>query len=509
MRTMSRVFFVLVVLFFTLFSTNATRAQFTQQGDKLVGTGAVGAYVNQGSSVALSADGNTVIVGGPGDSSQAGAAWAFTRSGSVWTQQGSKLVGTGAVGRAYQSQSVSLSSDGNTAIVGGGSDNGGTGAAWIFTRSEGTWNQQGSKLVGAGAAGQSYQGTSVSISADGNTAIVGGWADDTGVGATWVFTRSGSAWTQEGSKLVGTGAVGNATQGTSVSLSADGNTAIVGGPYDSSRAGAVWAFTRSGGVWMQQGNKLIGTGAVGNAYQGRSVSLSSDGNTAIVGGNFDNGSIGAAWVFVRSSGVWIQQGNKLVGAGAVGQSYQGTSVSISGDGNTAIVGGFQDNNGVGAAWVFARNGSVWTQQGNKLVGTGAVGSAYQGTDVSISSDGNTAIEGGYNDNGGAGAAWVFTRGSSSAGEPNVDVPRQFTLQQNHPNPFNPGTTIEYSIPQLSTVEIKVLDVLGREVVTLLSEEKPAGAYTVRWNADGVASGVYFYRLQAGGLVQARKMLLVR
>ena len=324
-----------------------------------------------------------------------------------------------------------------------------------------------------------------------------------------MFTRSGSAWTQEGSKLVGTGAVGNATQGTSVSLSADGNTAIVGGPYDSSRAGAVWAFTRSGGVWMQQGNKLIGTGAVGNAYQGRSVSLSSDGNTAIVGGNFDNGSIGAAWVFVRSSGVWIQQGNKLVGAGAVGQSYQGTSVSISGDGNTAIVGGFQDDNGVGAAWVFTRNGSVWTQQGNKLVGAGAVESAYQGTDVSISSDGNTAIEGGYNDNGGAGAAWVFTRGSSSAGEPNVDVPRQFTLQQNHPNPFNPGTTIEYSIPQLSTVEIKVLDVLGREVVTLLSEEKPAGAYTVRWNADGVASGVYFYRLQAGGLVQARKMLLVR
>src|SRR6516225_740876 len=92
-------------------------------------------------------------------------------------------------------------------------------------------------------------------------------------------------FTQQGPKLVGTGAIGPAAQGDSVSLSGDGNTAIVGGPSDNSGLGAVWVFTRSDGVWTQQA-KLVGTGAIGPfaAGQGSSVSLSGDGNTAIVGG---------------------------------------------------------------------------------------------------------------------------------------------------------------------------------------------------------------------------------
>jgi hypothetical protein len=73
----------------------------------------------------------------------------------------------------------------------------------------------------------------------------------------------------------------------------------VAGPDDNSQAGAAWVFTRSGGVWSQQGPKLVGTGAVFNAYQGLSVSLSGDGNTAIVGGPVDNGGTGAAWVFAQ------------------------------------------------------------------------------------------------------------------------------------------------------------------------------------------------------------------
>src|ERR1035437_11171797 len=81
--------------------------------------------------------------------------------------------------------------------------------------------------------------------------------------------------------------------------------------------------------FSQQGPKLVGSSAVGNAEQGRSVSLSADGNTAIVGGWGDNGAVGAAWVWTRSGGVWTQQGTKLVGSGAVGNSVQGTSVSLS------------------------------------------------------------------------------------------------------------------------------------------------------------------------------------
>jgi hypothetical protein len=172
-----------------------------------------------------------------------------------------------------------------------------------------------------------------------NAASQGGITDNRLTGAVWVFTRSGGGWTQQGSKLVGTGAVGQGGQGISVALSADGTTAIVGGPYDNSNTGAAWVFARSGGGWTQQGNKLVGTGAVATARQGSSVALSADGNTAIVGGTYDNADTGAAWVFTRSGGVWAQQGSKLVGTGAVATARQGSSVALSADGNTAIVGG--------------------------------------------------------------------------------------------------------------------------------------------------------------------------
>ena len=99
-----------------LFSPQLALAQFTQQGPKLVGTGAVGRLVEQGFSVALSADGNTAVVGGLNDNLGAGAVWVFTRSNGVWTQQGNKLVGTGAVGTADQGVSVALSADGETNI---------------------------------------------------------------------------------------------------------------------------------------------------------------------------------------------------------------------------------------------------------------------------------------------------------------------------------------------------------------------------------------------------------
>ena len=207
-------------------------------------------------------------------------------------------MGTGAVGSSLQGRSIALSSDGNTALVGGVADNGFVGATWVYTRNDGEWTQQGSKLVGAGALGTSYQGVSVDLSADGNTAMVGGYVDNAGVGAAWVFTRSSGAWAEQGSKLVGTGSGGEAEQGYSVALSADGNTAIVGSPTDSGLVGAAWVFTRSDGMWSQNGSKLVGTGAEGKQIQqGYSVALSADGSTALIGGPFDNGNLGAVWVF--------------------------------------------------------------------------------------------------------------------------------------------------------------------------------------------------------------------
>src|SRR5262249_59226174 len=129
-------------------------------------------------------------------------------------------------------------------------------------------------------------------------------------------------------------AAGHAHQGYSVSLSNDGNTAIIGGHRDRDFVGAAWAYSRSGGVWTQQGAKLVGP-AVGRAYQGFSVSMSGDGDTAIVGGPTDNDLVGAAWVYIRRTGAWYLLGSKLVGAGAAGPAGQGVSVAISAGGHTA------------------------------------------------------------------------------------------------------------------------------------------------------------------------------
>jgi hypothetical protein len=85
----------------------------------------------------------------------------------------------------------------------------------------------------------------------------------------------------------------------------------------------------------------------------------------------------------------------------------------------------------------------------------------------------------------------------------------FSLNQNYPNPFNPATTISFTLPSKSFVSLKVFDLLGREVATLVNEQKSAGTYTQKWNAANVSSGIYFYRLQADKFTETKKLLLLK
>ena len=207
--------------------------------------------------------------------------------------------------------------------------------------------------------------------------------------------------------------MGSACQGMSAALSADGNTAIVGGPSDNRGIdGALRPSPRRGGVGIHSHrqcldaarNKLVSTGAAERARLGMSVALSADGNIAIVGGVAVDGGVGAVSVFTRSNGNWTQD-KHLVGTGAVGKSAP--SVALSADGSVVMVGGSNDNGGVGAAWVFARSGDHWTQNKN-LVSTGTV--EKSAPSVALSADDSVVMVGGSHDNGGVGAARVSTRG---------------------------------------------------------------------------------------------------
>jgi hypothetical protein len=91
----------------------------------------------------------------------------------------------------------------------------------------------------------------------------------------------------------------------------------------------------------------------------------------------------------------------------------------------------------------------------------------------------------------------------------LGVPDQFVLNQNYPNPFNPSTIISWQMPIRSHVTIKLYDMLGSEVTTLINEEKEAGYYNIEFNANELASGIYFYNISAGIFNSTKKMVLVR
>lgn len=97
----------------------------------------------------------------------------------------------------------------------------------------------------------------------------------------------------------------------------------------------------------------------------------------------------------------------------------------------------------------------------------------------------------------------------SVNNENKNVPTEYSLMQNYPNPFNPSTTISYSIPNSDYVSLKIYDIIGNEITTLVNEQKESGNYQIQFNASNLSSGLYFYKIQAGSFNQVRKMLLIK
>ena len=424
---------------------------FLQQGKKLAGEEEAGGS-ELGTAVAISSDGNTALVGGQGDNSNKGAAWVFTRSGGKWSQQGKKLTGAEEVGEGYFGSSVALSADGDSALIGGEADKGGVGAAWVFTRSEGKWTQQGKKLTGSGAIGEARFGVSVALSEDGATAFIGGPSDHENKGAVWVFTRAGSGFSQQ-QKLTGEEEAGEGSFGSSVAVAADGSEALIGGPGEQGGIGAAWTFVPTAGKWVQQGKKLTASEESGEAFFGNSVALSADGTTALIAGFTDNTDIGAVWPFIRSGTSWEQQGEKLTGGGeASGLPQFGSSVSLSSDGNVAFVGAANDALGVGAAWAFTRSGGKWKQEGTRLTGGEESSEGRFGASVALSGDGVTAFVGGPGD-ASVGAGWVFVspRAPVAVSDPGSEVTESSAVLEGTVTPegaeaeckFEFGTTVSY------------------------------------------------------------------
>jgi MYXO-CTERM domain-containing protein len=312
----------------------------------------------------------------------------------LWTQQ-AELSAPGGAASDQFAYSVSVS--GGTAIVGAFDPTGPQpAAAYVFVQSGTTWTRQAELTAPSEANGF---GTAVWVS--GGIAIVGA-PNQSDVGAAYVFVQSGTTWTQQ---AVLTASDGAALDGFGTAVSVSDGVAMVGAPGESSGDfhGAAYMFVESGTTWTQEAELTASDGAPFDSF-GDSVSVS--GGAAIVGAPGHevggNANTGAAYVFARSGTTWTQQAELTAG---VGQMF-GTSVSV--DGATALV-GTNDDATSGAAYVFVESGATWTQQAVLTPGDGAPND-YFGYSVSVS--GGTAIVGAYA-HAHAGAAYVFVQSGTT------------------------------------------------------------------------------------------------
>lgn len=307
-----------------------------------------------GYSLGLSRDGTTALVGARYDDADApapGSAHVFTRAADGWSEQTELVPADDEEGDAF-AEGVALSRDGTTALIGAR----GTaapeveypGRAYVFAQSEDSWRQEARLVPDDG--GLASFGSSLALSWDGTTALVG--ADDDGsngvrAGSAFVFSQSEGDWRQEARLLPDDGSQGDHF-GIAVALSRDGTTALIGAHGDEGPRtwfrGSAYVFSRSPAGWNQRA-KLVPDG--GTEDFGYSLSLAADGRTTLVGAPSEDTDAGryagAAYVFSNSRGSWEQQARLTLDDADAKEGF-GVAVGFSGTGRTALVGTLRDGN---------------------------------------------------------------------------------------------------------------------------------------------------------------------
>ncbi len=307
---------------------------------------------------------------------------------------------------------VGLSEDFNTALVAAEGQNSLTGAAYIYLRdANGSWRQQQKLTAQDGAANDSF-GCWMALSGDGTTAIIGAYTKNQSIGAAYVFARDVNGnWSQQQKLTASDGAAGDSFGGW-VAIARDGNTVLVSASHKNNYAGAAYVFTRTNNtVWSQQ-QKLVSQDITPSDNFGSWLGLSGDGTTALIGAFTKNTNVGAAYIFALNGSTWTQQ-QKLTASDPLQGSDFSFAATLSRDGNTAILGAATQNEQTGAAYIFIRNGSgTWTQQ-QKLVPADVGHNDYFGFAVSLSGSGDVALISAKGKNSNSGAAYTFSRSNGS------------------------------------------------------------------------------------------------
>lgn len=345
----------------------------------------------------VAVSGDTAVVGADGKNDIAGAAYVYIRVDGVWTRQG-ELTASDAAKFDQFGKSVAVSGD--TVVVGAHGKNKFAGAAYVFTRSGTTWSQQ-QKLVADDPAIPNDFGVSVAVSGD--TVVIGAsprFHRDSRTGAAYIFTRANGNWTQQ-QRLSAGNVVADEVFGVSVAVS--GDTAVVGASRTIGSTGAAYIFTRVDSGWTQQQRFTAGDAAGFDEFGG-SVAVSGD--TVMVSAPHEKEYTGAVYVYSRVNGNWIQQ-QRLTASNGPKLPGFGGSVSVSGD--TAVIGGVDISDYKGTAYIFTRVNGRWAQR-QRITASDA---AKEGFGGSAAMSGDTIVLGGGDISDNKGAVYVFTRAKGS------------------------------------------------------------------------------------------------
>jgi len=309
----------------------------------------------------VAVDGSIAVVGAPDNNNRVGAAYVFMRTGPTWSQAAKLSASDGANGDFF---GATVAVDRDTIVIGAPFGNNGTGAAYIFTCEGSSWTQGAKLIANDGASGDIF---GYSVATQGDTIVVGAPNVASGTGAAYVFKRTGPAWVQQAKLNASDGMAGDIF-GSVVAVS--GDTAVVGADFKNNWIGAVYLFARRGMRWEQQAELSAGDGASGDQF-GDAVAVDRD--TVVVGAVYNSGATGAAYVFTRKGNSWEQQAKLTASDGAAGDGL-GAAVAV--DGDTIVAGAPFANIGVGnyetgAAYVFTRAAGNWVQQAKLAAGDGA------------------------------------------------------------------------------------------------------------------------------------------
>ena len=429
--------------------------------------------------------------------SEAGAAYIFTNVDDDWVSP-IKLVPTdGAAGDRF---GISVAIDGDYAVVGAQyDDDKGTnsGSAYVFKFDGANWTQQAKLTASDGAADDRF-GNKVAIAE--HFIVVGAYRETNKTGAAYVFERDNQTWSEVAKLTPNDGQTGDEF-GRAVAIS-DDHIAI--GSYlddngSGTNAGAVYVYSIAQNVWYFD-EKLIPADVGASDEFGISVALYDD--RLIAGSHYDDdkgSDAGAAYVYERCQGNWHEV-TKLVASDGHAQDRFGISVGVYDE--SIVVGALNEDekgSNAGAAYLFEEDDDVWGESEKLLASDGASNDVF-GRWVAVSK--GFVLSGAFKDNNRKGSAYAYnlneaaTPPGSAAYDPtpshtlSAEIPSEFTIDPAYPNPFNPETTITFSVHRDQTVTIELYDLVGRRIKTLSQGMVSAGTTQVRIDASDVPSGTY-------------------